>query len=347
MVPAALAAAETAGVSGEVLIRSVTAGYDIGCRVGRTVGLVRHDVKVGSRSSHSMVGAFGAAAAAMVAFNFNEEQVRHSMSYISQLCSGVTTWMRDTHHVEKAFVFAGMPASQALLATTMVRSGCDGVEDVFGGRPNWLEAVVDEADPKWLVWELGSEYEITRTTLKKYSVGSPSQAAVEAMLELVGDFGLRADQVLKIEIRLPADSYFIVDSREMPSINCQYLVVGSLQDSKFSFEMAHDEARIRRPDVADLLRRTTMIPDESIRGTRGAHLTVTRRIEGREEVLTRGVTHVRGTAANPMSIAEVTDKALDLIMPVLGEAPGRDLCDRILNLESAGSVRDLMRLMNG
>ena len=347
VVPAALAAAETAGASGELLLRSVTAGYDIGCRVGRTVGLLRHDVRIGSRSSHSMVGGFGAVAAAAVAFGFNEQQVRHAISYGSQLSSGITTWMRDTHHVEKAFVFAGMPASQGLLATTLVRSGCDGVEDVFSGRPNWLEAVAKQPEPEWMVWELGREYEITRTTLKKYSVGSPAQAAVEAMLELVREAGLRAEEVLKIEIRLPADSYFIVDSREMPSINCQYLVVGTLQDSRFSFEMAHDEARMTRPDVRDLLGRTTLIPDEGIRGTRGAHLAVTRRVDGGEEVLNRTVTHVRGTAALPMSVAEVTEKALDLIAPVIGAEKGQALCDRILDLESVGGVGELMQLMNG
>jgi 2-methylcitrate dehydratase PrpD len=347
VVPAALAGVEAVGGSGSLLLRSVAAGYDIGGRVGRAAPLKERDVSRGGPSSHAMVGAFGATAAAAVALGLDATQVRHSLSYATQLCSGTLTWMRDPHHVEKAFVFGGMPASQGLLATTLVRAGGGGVEDAFSGRPNWLDGLPVTPDREALVAELGSRYEVMRTTLKKYSVGSPAQAAVEAMVELVRDHSLQASEVEGIEISLPSDSYFIVDGRDMPSINCQYLVVGTLQDGRFSFEMAHDTQRMRRDDVVSLLSRTVLAPDETIRGTRAARLRVTRRVAGRVEVLEHEVTHVRGTAAIPMSVAEVREKSLDLMGPVLGAGPAAVLCDRLLALDGVPRVGELTPLMAG
>lgn len=343
VVPAALAAAEAAGASGELLLRSVVAGYDFGCRVGRAVPLKERDASRGGPSSHAMVGVFGAAAAAMVAFRFDERQVRHAVSYTTQLCSGSLTWMRDTHHVEKAFVFAGMPASQGLLAATLVRSGCDGVEDVFSGSPNWLDGVVQEPRRNWLTWGLGSEYEVTRTTLKKYSVGSPAQAAVEAVLELARAHSLRADQVEGIEVRLPSDQSFIVDGREMPSINCQYLVAASLEDGRFTFQMAHDEERLRSPRMRDLMARVRLIPEERISGTRAAEV---RLLVAGGRRLERTVTNVRGTVADPMTGPEVVAKARDLMDPVLGPERSAELCQRVLEVESAGRAAELLALMN-
>jgi 2-methylcitrate dehydratase PrpD len=342
IVPAAVAAAQDVNASGRELLRAVAAGYDVGCRVGRAVGLVRKDMATGHRSSHALVGAFGATAASAVLSGLDEAQVRYALSYASQLTSGVTTWMRDTEHVEKAFVFAGMPASQGLLAVSLVHSGATGVADVFSGTPDWFEAVSTEPDPSALAKDLGSDYELLHGTLKKYSVGSPAQAAVEAVVEMMRDDGLTADGVRRIEIKLPTTSHVIVNNRSMPNINVQYLVAGTLTDGKFSFAMAHDADRMRRPDIVDLIGKTELVPDESIAGTREAEVTVYRDGAAGPVVHSRHIGHVRGTPALPMSIAEVRTKALDLIAGVRGQDKAEGFCDAVIALDKQPSVRELI-----
>lgn len=344
VVPAALAAGEAVGASGEELLRAVVIGYDIGCRASRAAGLPRL-LSGGGRSSHPMVGIFGSAAAGSALYRFSPVEVRYALSYTAQLCSGVTTWMRDTQHVEKAYVFGGMPASQAMLALSLVRSGFNGVEDVFSGKPSWLDGLSPRSDRSRLAWKLGEEFEITLTTLKKYAVGSPAQAAVEGILQLVTEHGLRAQEVEAIVLRLPSDEAFIVDSREMPNINAQYLVAGSLLDGRFSFEMAHDEARLRSPEVRDLLARITLVPDTRWAGVRAAELEVTRTSSGGSEKLLVTITDVRGRPTSPMSAGEVRDKSMDLMAPVLGSEPATRLCDLVLDLESIPDVRSLTTLI--
>ena len=54
---------------------------------------------------------------------------------------------------------------------------------------------------------------------------------------------------------------------------------------------------------------------------------------------------VRGTPRNPMSRAEIVDKARDLIGPVLGAAAPTALIDALLALDTLADVRTLRPLL--
>jgi hypothetical protein len=54
---------------------------------------------------------------------------------------------------------------------------------------------------------------------------------------------------------------------------------------------------------------------------------------------------VRGTPGNPMTAKEVSDKAVDLMAPVLGKARARRLCDAIWGIEKIKDIRKLRPLL--
>jgi 2-methylcitrate dehydratase PrpD len=342
VVPAALAVAEQLGSSGEELLRAVVAGYDVGPRVVLAMGQPRLDTESSGHSTHALVGLFGAAAAAAVLHGLDERDVRHTLSYAAQSASGVTSWVRDGNHVEKAFVFAGMPASDGVRAAALVASGCDGVDDVFAGTPNVLDAFSDDVRRDRLVDGLGERYEVVQTNIKKFAVGSPAQAAVQATLDLLAEGPIDPAAIESIEIVLPHDLARVVDGRDMPDINCQYLVAGTLLDRGFSFAMAHDADRMRAPEVLALLERTRLRPDPEKAGVRTAELTITTSDRGR---LHRFVPAVRGTVDDPMSRQEVHDKALDLVIPVLGAGRAEALLGQLWSLGDVKDVGELVALV--
>jgi 2-methylcitrate dehydratase PrpD len=55
---------------------------------------------------------------------------------------------------------------------------------------------------------------------------------------------------------------------------------------------------------------------------------------------------VRGTPRNPMSRAEIVDKARDLIAPVLGPPRASALIDAVLALDTLPDVRSLRPLLS-
>ena len=156
MIPAALAAAERFGGNGTAFIRAVAAGYDVGCRVALALGgdkLHQHH-----HSSHAIGGVFGAAAAAGVLARFNETRCAYLLSYTAQQAAGLTSWRRDRDHVEKAFVFSGMPARNALAAATMVVQDFTGVTDTLDGEPGFFAAYPNAAEPARAVAQLGARF---------------------------------------------------------------------------------------------------------------------------------------------------------------------------------------------
>ena len=230
----------------------------------------------------------------------------------------------------------------AITAATMVAAGMDGVRDVFSGHPNALDALSPEADRSVLADGLGERFEVMRTNIKKYAVGSPAQAAVQATEDLIEQHGLTAAQIERMEIHLPADLARIVDSRHMPDINCQYLVAGTLLDGRFSFQMAHDDKRMDAADVRSLIDRIELLEDESTRGTRKGRVVV-HRTGGAP--LEASVEAVRGTAQNPMDEDEVVAKCRDLLHPLMGAQRGDELIDLLLNPDKIEDVRHLRPLL--
>src|SRR5262249_48265827 len=132
IVPATLAVAEGLGIDGARFLRAVTLGYDIGTRVVLAMGGAEFSYE-SSLATHSIAGTFGAAAAAACAAGLDARQMRWALDYTAQQSSGIVAWRRDTDHIEKAFVFGGMTARNGVTAALVVRSGWNGVEDIFSG----------------------------------------------------------------------------------------------------------------------------------------------------------------------------------------------------------------------
>lgn len=343
VVPAAWAMAERNGSSGATLLRSVVAGYDVGTRVSLALKMATlRPEKKSTFSSHALVSVFGAAGAAAVIEGLDEQKARYALSYTAQLASGVTSWLRDGRHVEKSFVFAGMPAHNGVLAVLMASAGMDGVEDVFAGEPNFLDAWSTGPDRTILSDRIGDFYEIMRTNIKKYCVGSPAQAAVQAVENLLAENDLKHSEVESIEIRIPQNAAHVVDSRSMPDINVQYLVAGTLVDGNCSFEMAHDEDRLRNdPVILNLINNTTLVADTEMEPVRQASV----RLRTSRGELYNHVPFVRGTTDDPMTTDEVEKKADEIMVPVIGSDRSQALIEAVRNIENIDNVRQLRELM--
>src|SRR6185503_5640133 len=263
VVPSALAAGERFGASGERFIRAVALGYDIGPRVTETLGKLQYMVAT-HRSTHAISGAFGSAAAAACMDGLNAQQMRWLLSYTAQSASGLASWQRDTQHIEKSFDFGGMPARNGITAALLVQAGGTALDDIFSGTDNFLDAFKPLNDPTMLIDKLGERYEITRTDVKKWTVGAPIQAPLDALSSLIAKNRLTADQVQKLVVRVAADEATIVDNREIPDISLQHLMAVMLVDKTVSFKSAHDLARMKDPAVLKQRAKVQLVRDTEL-----------------------------------------------------------------------------------
>lgn len=341
IIPAALAVAEKENRRGRELVNAVVAGYDVGCRVTRALGTKQ----TGWHSTHSIGGTFGAAAAASVLAGLNAQQIRWALAYAAQQASGVRAWVADSEHVEKAFDFGGMPARNGVTAALLVQSGFTGMDDIFEGEKNFLDAYSPSPDPQQLISGLGDRYEILETSIKRFPVGAPIQAAAEALLLLCARRPFDANDVKKLAVRLPKDGAETVNDRHMPDINLQYIMAVMLMDGKLSFAAAHDLKRMKDRKVLEMKTRIELLPDEGLSQADIPRQGIVEVTTQSGETFREHVVSSRGTPGNPMSNEEVEEKARELMVPILGEERSRDVLNRLQALESLPSVRELASLL--
>jgi 2-methylcitrate dehydratase PrpD len=186
---------------------------------------------------------------------------------------------------------------------------------------------------------------VMSTNIKRWSVGSPIQAPLDALDGLIREYSLKAEQIKRVVVRVAHQGANTTDNRAMPDICMQHLCAVMLIDGTVSFKAAHDVKRMRDPQVLALRKKVELIGDDALtrampsrQGIVELELRDGRRLRHHTEA-------VRGTAENPMARAEVEAKAYDLVAPVLGESRARRLCDAILDVETLGDVRELRPLL--
>jgi 2-methylcitrate dehydratase PrpD len=267
--------------------------------------------------------------------------MRWMLGYTAQQSSGLGAWNRDTEHIQKAFHFGGMTARSGVTSALLVQSGWTGVDDLFSGKDNFFQAYNPHADPSGVIDKLGERYEVVRTNIKKWPVGSPIQAALDALEILRKQRPFDADQVQQITVRLATDEAAIVNNREIPDICVQHMLAVALLDKTVTFASAHDTARMK--DSATLRERAkiNLLPDDELERLMPLRVAVLEITLADGTHLTGRVDNVRGTPENPMTRDEIVTKARDLISPVLGAPKCANLIGKIFDLETVTDIRAL------
>jgi 2-methylcitrate dehydratase PrpD len=340
VIPATLALGEKVGISGQHFTRAVALGYDIGMRAFKTVG------SGVLKDTHVLVGTFGASAAAGCVLGLDAQQMRWLLDYAAQQAgAGFATWRRDTDHIEKGFVFAGSTARNGVTGALVVQLGWTAVNDVMSGPDNFVMTYDPKGNPENFVDGLGERYEVTFTTLKRWTTGGPIQSPLDALQLILKKHPFEPDQVKQVVVHTAKTAAYTVNNREMPDICLQHMIAVMLIDKTASFKAAHDKARMQDPAILRERAKVQLLGEDELEKL------IPKRVAVVEVTLNDGtkyserVESVRGTPENPMDREEVVAKARDLITPVLGAKKCETLIDKLLKLENVKDIRELRPLL--
>ncbi len=347
IVSAALALAETRGLSGEAVLRAVITGYEIAGRMPKALGI--ENMRRANLANHGVGPIFGTAAAAASLLGFSEERVGDVLTYCAQQASGSWQWLLDVEHIEKSFVFAGMGARAGLHAALMAEAGFRGVRDCLDHPSGWMMSAIFSAagdSRAYLTEKLGERWELPLTAYKRFPVGGPTQPAVEGLLKLLPEIDRNA--VERVHIAMPG-RWQAFREAEMPALNLRYLSAIILIDGKLDFvsaqslERMHGDARAKT-----LMERVTIEHDPAQEAkpgeprTESARVTVSMAGGAQKDIY---VPYVLGFPSHPMSRADVEAKALELMAPHLGEARTKDVIRRVAALEGESNPGALAGLI--
>ena len=198
VIPAALALAERkGGVSGKELITAVGVAEEFLCRLG--VSVARRRQSLGPWHCGILLGNFGATAAAAKMLNLSSDQTDRAFG-IAFLQAGGTVGVTAPDANIRG-MYAGFVGKTGVLAALMAQKGLLGPRGCLGSPDGLFDVYFHGAyDREALVDRLGSEFELINLSFKPWPACAFAHPYIDAMLNLVSDNGLHADQIERIEV---------------------------------------------------------------------------------------------------------------------------------------------------
>ena len=340
VIAATLASAQSRKRTGEALLRSVIAGYEVSNRIGLAVNPAHYEFW----HTTGTVGAFGAAAGAGAALRLDGARIMHALANAGTMAAGLQqTFLSDSMakpmhaaHAAETGVMLAFAAERGLTGAVDILEGPRGFGAAMAGNPDWRHAADD----------LGKSFTIERMTFKNHAACGHAHAAVDGVLALRNKHGLKPEQIVRIRCGTFAKAVEIVGNPNpktvfeakfsLPYCAAVALITGRVRMDAFRGERLND------PRLRALMAKVEVVLDPEIDAQfpkkRAAKVEI--ELNSGERLEHYSPTR-KGDPDNPLSDAELSDKFMELAEGVLGEARARTLLDTLWRLETLKDARDI------
>jgi 2-methylcitrate dehydratase PrpD len=356
-VPAAIAACQLRGkVSGADLIAAVAAGLEVTCRLGVAIKV---DIIESGFIYTSLLGYFGATAAAGRAFGLTEEEMVNAFGIVYSSVAGNHQVTRDASLMKR--LQPGLAAQAAVVAVQLARKGIRGAQGVFDGADGFFRVYLHgRADSDVVRKDLGSRFELMNLSYKPYPCCRDTHAAIDAVLQLRCGPARPATDIESIRVGVTAPGYQMVCVPEQVRLaprtiveaqfSIPYTVAAAWIDGKLGMRHFSDEG-LKREDILALASRVRPYVDADIERDWSRFVTPARVIVTYRDGQTKElrIDYPKGHPKNAMTQAEFVAKTADCATFAAKPMPA-DTADRLVatvsTLESLDDMGVLMKVMS-
>jgi len=339
-IAAALAIAQAEAASGLAFLTAVVAGYEISTRIGAAMGREHY------RYWHNTgtVGTFGAAAAAAHVLKLGAHPFAHALCTATTFAAGLQQAFRMDSMSKP--LHAGHAAQAGLLAAQSAAAGVTGSGDVIDGEAGFGKAM--GAGPDWAqsTQTLGAVFHINSMTFKNHACCGHTFAPIDGALALQKQMGIQPHEIHRIRIATYRPALDVAGNFEpvtaaqarfsIPYVVATALLYGSVRLAAFSPE------RLADPAIRDLMTQIELSVDPALDaafpGQRAAHVQIELK-EGRSASFFQPTR--KGDPEDPLTDADLSDKFMELVTPVLGHAPAARLLQKLWHLDHCNQVSSL------
>jgi 2-methylcitrate dehydratase len=331
-----LAAAESAGATGQTLLTALAVAYQVQCRLS-------DEAPVRDRGfDHTTQGACAMAAGAAKALGLGLDQTANAIAIAATVSPALRVTRTGALSNWKGLASAHA-ALEALHCTLLAARGISGPAEAFEGHRGFMETL---SGPFAIDWSKEDLERVTRTSIKRYNAEVHAQSAVEATIELATEFDVRAEAIARIEVDTFGVAFRIIGggdgsdkthvrTKEQADHSLPYLVSVAALDRELMPAQFGAE-RILREDVQQLLRRVSVREDPALSSRFPGELPCRVRLrlaDGR--VLERQKDDYAGFFRHPMSEKLVRAKFDALAAGRLGARQRDQIASAIADIEGS------------
>ena len=313
--------------SGAAALSAFAIGCEAQLRVGVAISPEHYD-----RGWHitGTCGVVGASVTAALLLGLDDAGLARAV----RLAMTMTLGHREAFGTMTKAFHPGKAATNGILAARLAAQGADASAAILEHHRGFAAALSTRFDPAQLLDELGTRWELADNTYKPYPCGIVAHPSIDAALALRTH--IAPDDVAEVRAhchplvpelmgnRDPADG---LEAR----FSAVHGIAAALCDGRVGLPQYETE-RVRRADVRAMRAKTVLVANAAM--ARDAARLEARLIDG--SVLEEYVEHARGSAARPLTDAELFAKVKLLAEPQLGAAAARRLTDAVLTMEAGG-----------
>jgi 2-methylcitrate dehydratase PrpD len=346
--PVAFAYAEDRrGTTGRDVITGMTAGYEIGARVGNAATM-----SLFFRGFHPQgtSGAFAAAGTAARMLGLNAERFQHALGIVGSQAGGLMAAQEGA--MVKRF-HSGRAAQSGVYAASLAAADFTGIPDVleapYGG---YLSCYSNEPNPSRLTAGLGTTWETLNVGYKPHASVTSIHTALDGLTEIMRENDLAAADIAHIEAGLSPMTHvhcaweYKAQGVTAAQMNLYYgLAVTALDGMAFTEQ--YRESRLKDPKILDFIGRISAYVDPEIE-TMGAPF----RHAARMKVRTSGgrmheklLLHRRGSPEHPLKPEDIEYKFRHVVSPCLSKNDADRIVKIVASLERLDDLSELIGLV--
>ncbi len=347
--PVVLALGEAqGGISGKEALTALIAGYEVGARVGMSVG-AQH-LRRGFHPTGT-IGTFAAAAAAGRTLGLATGSMVHALGIGGSQAGGL---MAAQYSSMVKRMHAGRAAQSGVYGALLARRGFTGITDIleadYGG---FCTTYAEKPDFTALTAGLGETYETLHVGFKPYCCCGSNHTSLDAVQELLKRHALAKEQIEKIRIyttqatKLHVGWPYRPESITTAQMNLYYCVAALLKDGEIFVDQFGEE-RLADPGILSWIDRIEVLHDPALdaAGDAGRHAVRVEMAMACGAVYVTESRHAWGSAHKPMTEEEVRQKFARLTAKVLPRERGEKLAAVIDDLEQLADLAPLLELLN-
>ena len=347
LTPALAVAERTGGCDGKEFLTAVVAGYEVGIRVGMSVGTSH--LQMGFHNTGT-IGTFGAGAAAGRVLRLDPEGMTHALGIAGTQAAGL---MAAQYSAMVKRMHAGRAAQSGVYGGLLAQRGFTGITNIleaeYGGFCKTMALV---SDMNKLTAGLGESFETARVGFKPYAAGGSTHTAHEAVKSIMTKNHLTAEMIDRITIRATTVTYHHTSWEYQPEgitaaqMNMHYVVAVTALEGNIFIDQFTDQ-KVADPKIIEYSRKVEVVADPELDklGPEFRHAVIAQVKTKDGRILHERVDTAKGSAKNPMSTEEVIRKYEILAGKVLPPKRVSELKEMVFHLERLGNIRELARLL--
>jgi 2-methylcitrate dehydratase PrpD len=336
---AAQAVAELKTVSGKEFLAAFALGVELECRLCKALTVPPAQGSM-AWSGTGITGGIGAAVAAGHLLGLDMIAMRTAIGTALSQAAG----FRAMHGSMCTPLMPAQAAQTGLRAAIMAQAGFTSSPTALEGRYGYLGVFSDQPDLDALTGGLGDRFEILRNTYKPYPCGIVIHPIIDACLELRRNHDPDPVRIASVAISASPGAMALCNNRnprdEMQAhVSLHHWTAVAFIRGTARIEDMDTKTAVRDPALMAFQDRVEAALDPD-RAPDSAAVTITLTDGTRH---TSNIDHGIGSAARPMTNAELELKFAGMAIPVLGEARTRALMQRCWDLPNLSDAGDVAR----